>query len=48
VGDLLMWDNRCTLHMALADYPADAERELLRTSMVGTPSGRLLDERQPA
>ena len=48
VGDLLMWDNRCTVHMALADYPADAERELLRTSMVGAPSGRLLDEPQLA
>lgn len=45
VGDLLMWDNRCTMHMAMADYPQDAERELLRTSMIGGPSGRLLEER---
>lgn len=41
VGDVLMWDNRCTVHMALADYPAGSERELLRTSMVGSPQGCL-------
>ena len=40
VGDVLMWDNRSTLHMALSDYPANAERELMRTSITGTPLGR--------
>ena len=39
-GDVLMWDNRATVHMALADYPDDAERELLRTSIKGNPEGR--------
>jgi len=43
VGDVLMWDNRCTVHMALADYPHTAERELLRTSITGEPLGRLLE-----
>ena len=41
-GDVLMWDNRATVHMALADYPDDAERELLRTSIKGNPEGRPL------
>lgn len=40
VGDVLMWDNRATVHMALADYPSHAHRELLRTSITGSPSGR--------
>lgn len=44
-GDLLMWDNRATIHMALADYAAGEPRELLRTSLVGEPLGELL---QPA
>jgi taurine dioxygenase len=39
VGDVLLWDNYATLHMALADYPAGAPREMLRTSIVGEPSG---------
>lgn len=41
-GDVLMWDNRATVHMALADYPDDAERELLRTSIKGSSTGRPL------
>ena len=40
VGDVLVWDNRSTIHVALADYPVDAARELLRTSIVGEPLGR--------
>ena len=43
VGDLVMWDNASTLHMALADYAPDQLRELMRTSLIGTPSGRLLE-----
>ncbi len=38
-GDVLMWDNRATVHMALADYPANAPREMLRTSISGEPIG---------
>lgn len=45
VGDVLVWDNRSTLHVALADYPPDAERQLMRTSITGTPLGRPM---QPA
>ncbi|MBL0419304.1 TauD/TfdA family dioxygenase [Ramlibacter sp. AW1] len=42
VGDVLMWDNRATVHMALADYPDDAIREMMRTSISGEPFGRPL------
>lgn len=42
-GDLLMWDNRATIHMALADYAPGEPRELLRTSLVGEPLGRLAE-----
>lgn len=42
-GDVLMWDNRATIHMALADYAPGEPRELLRTSLVGEPLGRLLE-----
>lgn len=43
VGDVLMWDNRATVHMALADYPDDAVREMMRTSISGSPLGRVLE-----
>ena len=42
VGDVVLWDNRATVHMALADYPPDQQRLLLRTSLVGEPHGRPL------
>lgn len=42
VGDLLMWDNRCTLHRALMDYSHETDRRhMLRTTILGEPSGRL-------
>jgi taurine dioxygenase len=43
VGDVLMWDNRATVHMALADYPDDSSREMMRTSISGSPLGRMLE-----
>ena len=33
-GDLLMWDNRCTLH-ARADFPANERRMLLSVTVWG-------------
>jgi taurine dioxygenase len=36
LGDVVMWDNRCTLHYAVNDYE-DAPRELVRVSIVGPP-----------
>ena len=40
VNDLIMWDNRCLLHIALCDYDMyhDA-RDMLRCAIVGEPSG---------
>ena len=32
-GDLLMWDNRCTMHIALADF--DGHRRMHRVSVLG-------------
>ena len=38
-GDLLMWDNRCTMHLALGDYDRSHRRHLERTTVLGEPSG---------
>ena len=36
-GDLIMWDNRCLLHRAVANYAANRERRILhRTVVKGT------------
>ena len=42
-GDLLMWDNRCAIHIALADYGESERRVMYRTTLLGAPSGRLMD-----
>ncbi|HEY1542415.1 MAG TPA: TauD/TfdA family dioxygenase, partial [Xanthobacteraceae bacterium] len=34
VGDLLVWDNRCSMH-ARDDFPADQRRLMLRTTVKG-------------
>ena len=34
VGDIAIWDNRCTLHYALRDY-GDADREIHRIILAG-------------
>jgi taurine dioxygenase len=44
VNDILMWDNRSTLHMALADYTHDQSRHMHRLTVLGTPSGRPYSE----
>lgn len=38
-GDLLMWDNRCVIHQALADYDRSQIRYMRRTAVLGEPSG---------
>ena len=40
-NDLLMWDNRCTMHLALGDYDRSKLRHLERTTVMGTPSGHV-------
>lgn len=44
VGDVLMWDNRCSCHVALADFDQTQPRVMHRCSMKGeVESGRLAD-----
>jgi taurine dioxygenase len=44
--DIVMWDNRCTLHMAVPDNDHSQPRVMYRTTVSGTPSGRILNEGQ--
>jgi taurine dioxygenase len=46
--DLLIWDNRCTVHLALGDYDDYSARELMRTSLVGEPSGTVVTKEEYA
>ena len=39
VGDLVMWDNRALLHMALPDFDQTKIRHMTRTSILGDLSG---------
>ena len=41
VGDLMMWDNRSAMHIALADYDQTQRRMMYRTTLLGNPSGRI-------
>jgi alpha-ketoglutarate-dependent taurine dioxygenase len=34
IGDLIMWDNRCLLHRAVANYEADKYRRVMHRSVV--------------
>lgn len=43
-NDMVMWDNRCTLHMAVADNDHQQARIMHRTSLVGQPCGEVLPE----
>jgi len=40
--DIVLWDNRCTMHIALGDYQEGEIRHLERTTVKGTPSGYYL------
>jgi taurine dioxygenase len=33
VGDVVIWDNRCSYHMAAGDYPPEQDRVHWRTSI---------------
>ena len=48
VDDLLLWDNRCTLHIALADYEHTSPRHMLRTTLLGEKMGRVVGEEEVA
>jgi taurine dioxygenase len=43
VGDLVMWDNRCLVHLAVGDYDPAEIRHMIRTSGMGDYYGRYLD-----
>jgi alpha-ketoglutarate-dependent taurine dioxygenase len=38
-NDIVVWDNRCTMHCALGDFDETKLRHLERTTVLGTPSG---------
>ncbi|MGH8618998.1 MAG: TauD/TfdA dioxygenase family protein [Burkholderiales bacterium] len=40
--DIVIWDNRCTMHQALGDYDDQYLRHLERTTVLGTPSGTIV------
>jgi taurine dioxygenase len=37
--DVIMWDNRSAMHMALGDFDQNYGRYMERTTIIGTPSG---------
>ncbi len=41
-GDLVCWDNRTTMHMALADFDQSEPRHMLRATLIGEPSGYVI------
>jgi taurine dioxygenase len=43
VGDFVMWDNRCMVHLAVGDYDPSEIRHMIRTSGRGDYVGRYLD-----
>ena len=43
IGDLVMWDNRCLVHLAVGDYDPAEIRYMIRTSCMGDYYGRYLD-----
>jgi len=40
-ADMVLWDNRCVMHIALADYDLAERRTMYRTTLRGEPSGRI-------
>jgi taurine dioxygenase len=43
-NDLLVWDNRCSIHLALADFDENQTRTMYRTAVAGIPCGRVAEE----
>jgi taurine dioxygenase len=44
VDDVAIWDNRCTLHLALKDFDHSSPRHMVRMAVLGTPLGRVVTE----
>lgn len=43
IGDLVIWDNRCLVHLAVGDYDPSEIRYMIRTSSMGDYYGRLAE-----
>jgi taurine dioxygenase len=43
-NDIVAWDNRCTMHLALGDFDETQRRHMERTTVLGTPSGYVVEE----
>jgi taurine dioxygenase len=43
VDDLVIWDNRCTMHLAPEDFSQHEIRQMFRTTLMGLPLGRPYD-----
>jgi len=43
-NDIVVWDNRCTMHLALGDFDETQRRHMERTTVLGTPSGYVVEE----
>jgi len=43
-NDIVVWDNRCTMHQALGDFDETQRRHMERTTVLGTPSGYVVAE----
>ncbi len=41
-NDIVVWDNRCTMHLALGDFDETQRRHMERTTVLGTPSGYIV------
>lgn len=48
VHDLLAWDNRCAMHLALNDYDINVPRMMYRTTLLGEPSGYVVQQSNAA
>jgi taurine dioxygenase len=42
-NDVVAWDNRCTMHLALGDFDETQRRHMERTTVLGTASGYVVD-----
>ncbi len=42
-NDIVAWDNRCTIHQALGDFDETQIRDKERTTVLGTPSGYVVE-----
>lgn len=44
VNDVVIWDNRCTLDLALKDFEHTSPRHMACMAVLGTPLGYVVQE----